>query len=628
MPRIRKLNARIEGILHGSVGIRSVEDVVRELLQNSIDSDASQVDVTIEIDRVNRCLNVFCKDNGYGIDYENLNTIGRRYFTSKFYGTDTDGMNSITTYGFRGEALDSIIQVSSVCRVVSKTCEDNEQWEIIFTSGARKGGVLRQKLSVIETSGTSVYVYNVFGPIAVRKYAIFNEDNTKYMSDLFFGLRREIFITLAKTPSVRVSVTKVEEGKEDKLMLFTNGCEGEGISRQVDILRHIYGEHVISCYKSFSMDQTPEIHISMAVGFTPAESRNFQFVFLNGRPLLDKKLLKRIRNSFETHNFGYVEDRKKRRKWYRAYPVFIVLISSYETDAEEITQSQDKTCDFTKLTDSIARTIEKELERFFRRRGLVSDSSKKRINCEQEERVSLLPLQSFVKVSPYFHNMSEIEINKAQFSDIKVIGQMYEKFILTRVEREKPILVAIDQHACAERIKVEQLYEELIESTVLADEWTDATKLNNPISIKLSEGELELSERFSNTLTAWGIGFSRKQGLFTITNLPELIQRRVDNSLDEMNLGRSLKQFMADMNNSLKLRVEKSSTNKDWWCYVSQMPEFWKQTIKSISCKQSVKFGERLTTQQCVSMVGQLGKCREPFYCAHGRPSIYPICQY
>uniref|UniRef100_A0A3Q4HNF4 PMS1 homolog 1, mismatch repair system component n=1 Tax=Neolamprologus brichardi TaxID=32507 RepID=A0A3Q4HNF4_NEOBR len=105
-------------LLSSSQVITSVVNVVKELIENSLDAGASSIDVKLEnfgLDRIE------VRDNGQGIKAVDTPVMAVRHFTSKI--CRHEDLEHLETYGFRGEALGSICAVAEVA-VTTKTEED------------------------------------------------------------------------------------------------------------------------------------------------------------------------------------------------------------------------------------------------------------------------------------------------------------------------------------------------------------------------------------------------------------------------------------------------------------------------------------------------------------------------
>lgn len=118
MARVQVLSKETAELIAAGEVIERPSSIVKELVENSIDSGASSITVEIKRGGVSY---LRVTDNGCGIDYEDVPTAFLRHATSKIH--DKDDLSSILTLGFRGEALASICAVAKV-EVLTKTAED------------------------------------------------------------------------------------------------------------------------------------------------------------------------------------------------------------------------------------------------------------------------------------------------------------------------------------------------------------------------------------------------------------------------------------------------------------------------------------------------------------------------
>uniref|UniRef100_A0A671U841 PMS1 homolog 1, mismatch repair system component n=1 Tax=Sparus aurata TaxID=8175 RepID=A0A671U841_SPAAU len=146
-------------LLSSSQVITSVVNVVKELMENSLDAGASSIDIKLEnygLDRIE------VRDNGLGIKAADTPVMAVRHFTSKI--CSHEDLERLETYGFRGEALGSICAVAEVS-VITKTKEDDisTHYTLNFT-----GGIVSQKPSHLG-QGTTVSVLKLFKNLPVRR---------------------------------------------------------------------------------------------------------------------------------------------------------------------------------------------------------------------------------------------------------------------------------------------------------------------------------------------------------------------------------------------------------------------------------------------------------------------------
>lgn len=167
---IRKLDINTSSKLRSNQSITSLVDVVKELVENSIDAGSSRIRVAFAArDR----LEVI--DNGSGVALEDHDGLGKRYMTSKI--ENLASLSLLRTLGFRGEALSALCSVAKLS-IVTRSRADITAGKISGSSAtllefnARNEIVNRQRVvadSRLPSSGTVMIVDALFAELPVRK---------------------------------------------------------------------------------------------------------------------------------------------------------------------------------------------------------------------------------------------------------------------------------------------------------------------------------------------------------------------------------------------------------------------------------------------------------------------------
>ncbi len=157
MAKVQVLSKETSELIAAGEVIERPSSIVKELVENSIDSGATAVTVEIKHGGISY---LRVTDNGCGIDYEDVPTAFLRHATSKIH--DKSDLDSILTLGFRGEALASICAVAKV-DVLTKT--QNEQFGTHYSIN---GGVEKEYEKTGCPDGTTIIIRDIFYNVPAR----------------------------------------------------------------------------------------------------------------------------------------------------------------------------------------------------------------------------------------------------------------------------------------------------------------------------------------------------------------------------------------------------------------------------------------------------------------------------
>ncbi|XP_032549839.1 PMS1 protein homolog 1 isoform X2 [Chiroxiphia lanceolata] len=197
-------------LLSSSQVITSVVSVVKELIENSLDANATSIDVKLDNYGFNK---IEVRDNGSGIKVEDVPVMAIKHYTSKI--SSSEDLERLTTYGFRGEALGSICSISEVL-VTTKTATDDISTQYALNSN---GHVTSKKPSHLG-QGTTVTVLDLFKNLPVRKqfYSTSRKckEELKKVQDLLtaYGIiKPDLRVTLIHNKAVIWQKTRVSDHK-------------------------------------------------------------------------------------------------------------------------------------------------------------------------------------------------------------------------------------------------------------------------------------------------------------------------------------------------------------------------------------------------------------------------------
>ena len=253
----------INKIAAGEV-IERPASVIKEMVENSIDAGATNITVEIKNGGISY---IKVTDNGKGIAQDDLEIAFERHATSKI--RSAEDLNTVTSMGFRGEALASIAAISKV-ELVSKTKEQDTGYKVVVEAG----DVLEKEETGCQ-NGTSITVRNLFFNTPVR-YKFLKKDYTEsgYIEDV---------ITRIALVNPNISIKLINTGKT---VIQTNGS-----GNLKDVVYSIYGKDVANGINETTY-KYEDITITGVVGKPQIarSNRANQLFFVNKRYIKDKTL--------------------------------------------------------------------------------------------------------------------------------------------------------------------------------------------------------------------------------------------------------------------------------------------------------------------------------------------------
>lgn len=159
MNKIKLLSTRLANQIAAGEVVERPSSVIKELLENSLDAGATRLDIDIEDGGIKL---IRVRDNGGGIDDEDLPLALSRHATSKIY--ELDDLEAVATLGFRGEALASISSVARLA-LISSTSDSGVGWQVVAA-----GRDMEAKISPApHPRGTTVEVRDLFFNTPARR---------------------------------------------------------------------------------------------------------------------------------------------------------------------------------------------------------------------------------------------------------------------------------------------------------------------------------------------------------------------------------------------------------------------------------------------------------------------------
>ena len=263
----------INKIAAGEV-VERPSSVVKELLENAIDSGATQVVVDIT-DGGKKCIKI--SDNGSGILSSEVEKCFLRHATSKI--KEIDDLYDLYSFGFRGEALASISAVSNI-EMITKTKE-----EVIGTKIELSGSKIIKKEPIGTKDGTTITIKDLFFNTPVRaKFLKSTHAETINISDLINKLA-------IGNPGVRIKYIN-----NKKLMLNTPGD-----NKLINVIRSIYGKEITDNLIEVDYeDEKIKIYGYIGNNNIYRSNKNLQHIYINKRYIRSKIILDAINESYKS----------------------------------------------------------------------------------------------------------------------------------------------------------------------------------------------------------------------------------------------------------------------------------------------------------------------------------------
>ncbi len=647
MPQIALLSQEtIVKIAAGEV-IERPSSVVKELVENAIDAGSSAVTVEIKEGGISF---IRISDNGCGIEREQIPLAFLRHSTSKI--KSVEDLFTVTSLGFRGEALSSIAAVSQV-ELITKTNGD-------FT-GSRYLIEGSKEVSLEEIGapdGTTFIIRNLFYNTPARKKFLKSaQTEGTYIHEL---MQRMIL----SHPDVAF---KFIMNNQVKLQSSGNG-------NIKDIIYHLYGRDITKALLPIA-HESELFKVSGFIGkpMISRGNRGYELYFVNGRFIRSQILSKAIEDAFKPflmqHQYPFTVlyfEIDSSLLDVNVHPTKMELRFSNQQELYREVQSilsaalvhrdiiPEVPVDTPKKNEMEVPTIEKVMPEPFEQKrleeirkavrkdspyeikypvgrpmgtGSVSSATQEKLldtiksmppEDMMEERIRKEPLPEQSKketekeLAKEAYVLREEEtygakpegsyeqgsfLKEEEMAKQKIIGQLFDTYWLVEYNDR---LFIVDQHAAHEKVMYEKLKKQFEKK-----EFTSQA-ISPPIVITLSMREAEVLERFKEQFTKLGFEIEHFGGAeYSICGVPGNLYRL------------NTRDVLIDMLDELTDGISERAT-----------ADVILDKIASMSCKAAVKGSQRLSLPEMEQLMKDLMKLDNPYNCPHGRPTIIAMSKY
>lgn len=633
MAKIQLLDQKtIDNIAAGEV-IERPASVVKELVENAVDAKANAV--TVEIKDGGMTL-IRVTDNGIGIPKDQVKTAFLRHATSKI--RSVEDLLSVSSLGFRGEALSSISAVAQV-ELVTKTAES-------FSGVSYKiyGGEEEAFDDIGAPDGTTFLVKNLFyNTPARRKFLKSATTEAGYVEQMM------VHIALSHP---KISFKFIHNNK-NKIYTSGNG-------KVKDIIYHIYGRDVAGALIPVQA-QSEDVKVTgfVAKPYVSRGNRNYESYFINGRYIKSSIIYKAIEEGYRTftmkHRYPFVcldfkinqelldvnvHPTKMEIRFRNGREIYELVVDTvkeallqkdlvqdvlretpkkkeqpktkevkkpepFEVNRrKEETQKMDQTMkDFAKMrqsqTNQQGHRAKPEGMKQDRLKSESSQTAKKptyaglNYNTQKKE----FPQYKTDELSSNQMTLREDPVFSVQARpDRKILGQLFKTYWLIEYEDQ---LFIMDQHAAHEKVNYERLMKNFKEKEIYSQ------RLEPPMVVTVSMMEAEALERYKDAFA--GLGFTIESfggNEYCIREVPANLY-----GIGERDLFMELLDAVSQENGTMDTEVIASK-------------------IATMACKMSIKGNQRISLMEVEHLLDELMKLENPYQCPHGRPTIIKMSKY
>jgi DNA mismatch repair protein MutL len=601
--KIKILPENIANKIAAGEVVQRPESVVKELLENAIDADAKNIDVIIK--RAGKALiQVF--DDGTGMSEEDAIMSIQKHATSKIFSYED--LESITTLGFRGEALSSIAAVSQL-EIRTETREDELGTLLRFDDAQ---SIIKEKGSF--PKGTSVSVKNLFfNTPARRNFLKTDVTELKHIIDTFNK-------TALGHPMIHFRFFN-----EDEIIYDYPAGSIE------DRIKKVFADNMMDALIPVD-EKTEYLSVTGYLGKPSMlkKSKGEQFLFLNNRYVISRQLNHAVFTAFENILekgdypffilFLQIDPRKidvnvhpsklevkfDDEKDIYNFVVAVIRKTLGTHDLVPAMAFNDVTDETEKLKFNPFSKVNKNdfsdrpsFERNDTGGKRISDSEidlifssiPDNIVTRTESDARELPFDKKINREVFHETPAERKENAGEESPF--IIQLHNKYILSQI---KSGLMIIDQHVAHERI----LYEKALKR--FDANMPFSQQLLFPRKMELDPGTYGIVKELYPYLSKLGfaIKFSSKN-FITIEGVPE-----------DVVAGSEEKILIELIDEYLINQREKKLEQRD-------------NIAKSFSCKAAIKAGDKLADHEMRLLIDQLFATSMPYVCPHGRPILVKI---
>lgn len=575
--RIRQLESRLSNQIAAGEVVERPASVIKELIENALDAGATRIEIDV-MGGGSKLLRV--KDNGVGILKDDLALALSRHATSKI--EKESDLDEIQTLGFRGEALASVASISRLT-LTSNTFDDPKEGWSVAVSGADMAPELSPSP---HPRGTTVEVKDLFFNTPARKKFLRTE-RTEY-------LKIEEVIRKVCLSCPGVSFVLNHNGKATRQYI-----EDDESFR----VASVFGKNFLENSLYFS-EERGGLELRGWIGL-PTHSRSQadqQFFFVNGRNIRDKVITHAVKQ-------GYADV-----LYHGRHPVFCLFLSLDPSQVDvnvHPTKHEVRFRESRDVHDFVFRTIHRVLadvrpeDHVLQTQGQhpqlpasspVQAPMSFRAGASSDNRFAAARVGETAMAS--YHEMFKRdephELPESTSDTMPPLGfavaQIHGIYILAENANG---MVLVDMHAAHERITYEHM------KAACEADGIKSQPLLVPLSIAISEKEVDLLEEHSSDLAALGMEIERaSEESVIVRSVPTVLARG-----DTEKLVRDIASDLSEFGRSQRVEQHRD------------------ELLSTMACHGSVRANRKLTVPEMNALLRDMEETERSGQCNHGRPT-------
>ena len=608
MSNIHLLDEKTAGKIAAGEVIERPAGVLKELLENAVDAGASAINIDIE--GAGRTL-IRINDNGCGMSEDDLLLSIRRHATSKI--NSFSDLETLQTFGFRGEALYSVAAVS---RMAITSCREGGQGHRVEIHA----GKIFAQSPAPSIKGTTVEIRDLFYNVPAR---------LKFLkSDSYERACLLKVIEESALANLKVGYRVMINGRS---VYDLPAQTGELPQSAVNRAKQILGEEVAQSllFKEFG-------ELGLKLFLTPADKlvsvRDMQYIFVNRRPIDSKTVQQAIYKAYqnvrpkdrhpaflvymtlnpadfdvnihpqkrdirfvnESKVFGFVMNAAGETIFKNARPVEVTLPPKIDLPA--LAQPAAEKLFTPSPMETFAQAVAEPLKLGdFKPKNnfTLRETEEPAEDVARPEEPSKIPSVPAKSVASPAEPADLVSADAPEWyrGPYHYLGQLQRSYLLF----ENPLgLVIIDQHAAQERVLFEHYLEAFEARSVKVQ------KLLFPVHVDLPPSNTETLLSWAGWLKTAGFElepFSARTVL--VRTMPHMIRFKEDD----------MKEFIVSLSQVVGDPSKSTETLK-------------RKMVAMLACKKAIKAHDQISPAEAEGLLENMKKCKDGMHCPHGRPCV------